>query len=802
MSAMKGITILELAEGVAGEYCGKLLSDFGAEVIKVERPDIGSPTRRMGPFGPTGRDGERSGLFAYLNTNKRSVELELGHTESLLQLLQQADVVIDDHGAGFLDTIGLNPDVIMASRSDLVLCAITGFGQNPPDDRRHAEDLTVFQASGWGFHTPSGADASEPPLKGAGRFQVSYEAGLEAALCVGAALCDRETSGLGRFVDVSAQQVMASRVDYVLGQMVAGDMNVSGDRTAFDLSGPAGIFRCKDGYAYIWMSAPAHWDALRKLLDDPDWMKAFPERWLELECTPERVAQCRQHISRWLAGEEKHAISAKAQRLGLTMAAVQDAADIDRSAQYAHRGFFANVDHPELGRARYPTVPYKFSDTPARIEQPAPLLGQHTAQCLGRDLAARTVAPANPSTAQATPMAPRGGPLAGLRVVELTKVWAGPFVGKLLAFLGAEVIRVESLESLDVTRVYGVDDMNKAPGFMAVNPQKLSVQINMKTQQGIALIRDLLAKSDLVVQNLRPGAVERLGLDYAAAKSANPNIVYLSMGMYGSDGPLANETGYAPLFAALGGVSLLVGHENKPPGGMNVRYADSTFGCAAAYAAVVALLHRRRGGSGQFVDVSAVESMTSMIGDTLMDYALNGTLHECDGNRHTDMAPHGTYPCQDNEWIGIAVRSDAAWQALVRTMERPDLATDARFKTLSGRQANTAALDALIAGWTQQCNATEIATALQTSGVAAAKCQSSMDLIADAHLWTRGFYPDVTDANGDCRPIVGPSWTMSRPASIDSGAPHLGQHNAYVLGEILGLSAAAQDQLTQAKIIR
>ena len=241
----------------------------------------------------------------------------------------------------------------------------------------------------------------------------------------------------------------------------------------------------------------------------------------------------------------------------------------------------------------------------------------------------------------------RGGPLQGVRVVELTKVWAGPYVGKLLAFLGAEVIRIESLGSLDVTRTYGVKDINNAPGFQAVNPQKLSVQIDMKTQQGIGLILDLLRKSDIVVENLRPGAIDRLGLGYDTVKAAKPDIIFVSMGMYGNEGPLSYQTGYAPCFAALGGLSSLVGYEGQPPSGMNVRYADSTFGTAAAYAAIVALMHRRKTGVGQFIDVSAVECMSSMIGDTIMDFALNGTVHECDGNRHPEMAPHGAYPCRD-----------------------------------------------------------------------------------------------------------------------------------------------------------
>lgn len=396
----------------------------------------------------------------------------------------------------------------------------------------------------------------------------------------------------------------------------------------------------------------------------------------------------------------------------------------------------------------------------------------------------------------------RGGPLQGVRVVELTKVWAGPYAGKLLSFLGAEVIRVESEGSLDVTRTYGVADINKAPGFQSVNPQKLSVQIDMKTKEGIDLILDLVSKSDILIENLRPGAVRRLGLGYDKVKAVKSDIIYTSMGMYGSEGPLSYQTGYAPCFAALGGLSSLVGYEGGAPAGMNVRYADSTFGAIAAYASMVALMHRRRTGVGQFVDVSAVESMASMIGDTVMDFSLNGVIRESDGNRHSDMAPHGVYPCSADEWISIAVSCDAAWQALTIAMEQPELAVNSKFCTVEQRQINAHELDRLLSDWTSSREAAELVELLQAHGIAAGKSQSSVDMISDQHLWMRDFYHEVTNSDGTTRPILGPGWKMSRGAAINDGAPRLGEHNSYVFGEILGLSADEQARLAAAGVTR
>lgn len=380
MPALGHFRIVELAEGVAGEYCGKLLADFGAQVVKVERPGTGSPTRALGPFKDDVPGVERSGLFAYLNTNKNSVTIDLETPEgvaALAILLARADAVIDDHAPGWLASVGLDPDGLAARYPALTLCAITPFGQSAPDTRRHATDLTVMQASGWGFHTPSGGDPAQTPLKGAGRFMVSYEAGTEGAMCVAASLYAQQAGARGRFIDISAQEVMASRVDYVLGQMVTGDMDVGEERTRFDLGGPAGILPCRDGFVYIFMSTVAHWQAIRTLIGEPEWAKAYPENWLERGLTPERIAEVRAAITAWLSGEDKDVAADTAQKLGLTLVPVNNASDLPRSPQFQHRGFFAEVTHPVIGAALYPTVPYKLSVTPARIERAAPLLGQH-----------------------------------------------------------------------------------------------------------------------------------------------------------------------------------------------------------------------------------------------------------------------------------------------------------------------------------------------------------------------------------------------------------------------------------------
>lgn len=391
----------------------------------------------------------------------------------------------------------------------------------------------------------------------------------------------------------------------------------------------------------------------------------------------------------------------------------------------------------------------------------------------------------------------RGGPLSGIRVLALTKVWAGPYAGKLLAFLGAEVIKVESMANLDEMRAYGGVDLNSAPYFLSINQEVLSVQANMKSAEGLAYIRQMIAQSDIVLDNLRPGAMERAGLGYEALREIRPDIIQVSIKMYGSEGPLAHQTGYAPSFAALGGLTSLVGYEGETPTGMNIRYGDSTVGTTAAFAALAALLHRERTGEGQFVDVSAVEVMSTMAGDSLFAHGATGVAPSCDGNAHPDMAPHGCYPCANGEWLSIAVADDREWQALCGVLGLDP----ASFPSATSRLEQRHALDVALAAATAGRDASALADDLLRVGVPAFRSQSSLDLVGDDHLWARGFYRIVSDHRNGTRPVLGAGWRMSPgEAAVECGAPLLGEHNDYLYRELLGLSAEELQDLADRKI--
>ncbi|HSS23566.1 MAG TPA: CoA transferase [Mycobacterium sp.] len=775
MSALTGIRVVELAESVAGEYCGKLLADFGAEVIKVEAPGRGSRTRAMAPIVDDGR--ERSALFAYLNTNKQSVELDItaaGDVQRLDKLICSTDAVIEDRATDWSER---HPDV--------VFCSITPFGKGAPPEFENAKSINVFHASGWGYHTPSHADPAQPPLQGPGRFLADYEAGLDAALCVASALFGRLHTGQGEFIDISQHAVLASRADCILGRFITGEVAAEGNRDDYDQQGPAAFFRCADGFVYLYMTSRAHWLGVKALMGHPEWLDAFDDDWLEFSVTPEKVAAFQRGFAAWVRDLAKEAAADQAQRLGVPLVAVNGGAELHQSPQYRHRGFFQDVSHPVLGDAAYPTVPYELSASPAEITSAAPTLGQHTAAVLDR-LDTPHPPPSVKSPQLKPPKNPRGGPLEGVRVVELTKVWAGPYAGKLLALLGAEVIKIETAGNPEEMRAYGGTDINHAPYFLSINPEILSVDLDIKSPEGMARLHELIARSDIIINNLRPGAMERQGLGYEQLTGIKPDIVSVSIKMWGNDGPLGHQTGYAPCFAALAGLASLVGYPGGPPLGMSMRYGDSTVGAAAAYAAVVALLHRELTGAGQFVDVSAVETLTSMIGDCLLEQSLTGQRLGPDGNNHPDMCPHGCYPCSDGSWITVAVATDAEWHRLCEALDARALASDPRYATLRERRQRAEALDADLGRLTRNHDAEQLAHRLRTAGVPASKSATAVDVIGNQQLWDRELYRFVSDHREGQRPILGPSWRMARaPARIARGAPDLGEDTDYVLHEIL-----------------
>lgn len=371
-SALAGLTVIETAERVSGEYAAKLLADLGAEVIKIERPG-GAPTRAMGPF----KDWE-STLFAYLNANKKSVVLDLDQASDralLDRLLGRAHALIDDHDETWCERAGLSHSQVANTHPRLVHTLVTPFGQGAPAEWQKSRPINVIAAGGWAYHSPSETPHDKPPLKGAGRFLSDYEAGIDAALCTLASLLRLRRTGEGQFVDVSEVEVQLNRVDGVLGRMLAGEAEPSEERTAYDMGGPGTSFACRDGHVFLFMTTRHHWKALCELMGNPEWAGDFRKDWLEFDCTPPNVARFRENFTRWIAAQDKHPVTEAAQKAGVAMVPVNTAADLPRHEQFIHRGFFQQAEHPVFGQVAYPRACYRMSATPVSIRSPAPALG-------------------------------------------------------------------------------------------------------------------------------------------------------------------------------------------------------------------------------------------------------------------------------------------------------------------------------------------------------------------------------------------------------------------------------------------
>lgn len=385
--------------------------------------------------------------------------------------------------------------------------------------------------------------------------------------------------------------------------------------------------------------------------------------------------------------------------------------------------------------------------------------------------------------------------LEGVRVLDFTQVWAGPYCTMLMALYGAEVIKVESEKRPDHSRLFSVtlalkyEGRDESPLYNTLNLNKLDITLNLTHPKAADLARQIAKISDVVVENFRPGVMARLGLDYESLSGVNPRLIYLSSSSRGGTGPEWDYAGYAPIFAALGGLSHITGYPDGIPSPISGR-TDLLVGTTALLAILSALIYRTETGKGQYIDLSSSEAITALIGDVFMDYSMNGRDQMRHGNRDAAMAPHNCYRCQgEDKWISIAVSSDREWQALCDAMGKPGWTTDRRFSDAYARKENEVELDRLIGEWTAKLTSSQAIEILQNAGVAATLSMSSEDLFLDEHLRERGAFVDIDHPNMGRQTLIGAPWKLvaDQNARIRR-APLFGEHNSYVFGELLGLT--------------
>ena len=393
-------------------------------------------------------------------------------------------------------------------------------------------------------------------------------------------------------------------------------------------------------------------------------------------------------------------------------------------------------------------------------------------------------------------------PLAGVRVADFSVHAAGPFAGMILASLGADVIKIESAARLDITRrphaMYG-----KPPSsFEQVNASKRSVTLNLKESRALELAYDLVRISDVVLENFRPGVMDRLGLGYPQLREIKPDVIMVSLSSNGQTGPEARYAGYAPMFAALGGLGYLTGYPDGPP--VELRHAmDHTGGMMAAFSAVAALCAHRNHQVGQRADVAVRDIATAFMGHSLMDSAMNQRDAQRLGNRDDAMAPHGVFPCTgDDQWITIAVADDAAWWALKGVMGNPAWADSDDYGDAFLRWQNQDSLESHLSDWTRTHDAFELTDLLQDAGIAAFPSLSADQLMDDPHLAARDAFPIIIDPDRGEQRAVAPPWRFSgTPTDPLRWTPELGQNNQEVFCGLLGMDEIELRALQDARVV-
>lgn len=400
-------------------------------------------------------------------------------------------------------------------------------------------------------------------------------------------------------------------------------------------------------------------------------------------------------------------------------------------------------------------------------------------------------------------------PLKGIRVVNFGWVWAGPVVGQTLGFLGAEVFKVESRARVDLTRnlppfAEGEPSPDRSLSNHACWAGNGSVSLNLKEPEALELVKKLIAESDVVIENFGPGAMERLGLSYDTLKQIKQDIILFSMPATGLYGPLKNVRTYGLSLTSTTGLDSLVGYKGGDPIPVENAFSDPYAGIFGAFAILTALNHRRNTGEGQHVDFSQQEAIMQMVGPAYMDYVFNGRSGGPKGNEHPlgKAAPHGVFPCKgDDRWISIAVATEVEWQSLLKAFGHPEWLKVAEFKTLEQRLAHIDTLHALIGEWTAQFDDRELATLLQSHGVAAAPVLNVADLLNDPHYKARKTFVEVTHPLGFKETIYGAYVKTSGFEAAVRPGPVIGQDNEHVFKDILGLSETQYQELVERKII-
>ncbi len=764
------LRVVEVSSGIAGAYCGWLLQRMGAEIVRAGAQAVAAD----------GAD-QIALALAYYADGKRTAS-----AEGAAEAVAGADLVITDDAARLSAVTGRTVAQSAARQPGTVFGVASVFGMTGPlaDAPAVPLDAQAVASVAWALGEPGRSPLSIPP----GVLECQAGAHLAAA-CLMARLAGAGPEG-GRIVDIALTDVLASYVAVNCRFYIHHGMRWHrAGRRASDSGGayPFVILPCADGAVCLSGRTRAEWERFVEAIGAPAW--AREPRYQKLRAMgqhyPEEVDAL---IAPWLGAHTKAEIEAIADRFRLTIAPLRDLADVVATPQLAQRDFLQRWSiggRTLLG----PGLPFRAAQ--ARGTSQGPNLAQ--------ELLAHAAPHARPA---------EHSPLSGLRVLDLGWVWSAPQVGSVLAQFGAEVIKVEHGQRPDNSRLSGAiirdgrriegQTTDMSPMFHQINKGKLGVTLNLKDAAGVDLLKRLAAISDVVLENMSAGTLERTGIGYDALAAVNPRLIMVAMSGAGQFGPLSDMRTYAPTMSSFVGLESLVGYGSEPPtGALNFAIGDPNAAVHALAALFAALERREATGLGCYIDLSQTEALFATLTPYVLQAQAQGHQPPPAGNAHPAMAPHGLFPAEgEDRWLSIAVRDDRDWAAMSALASAEPWARDIRFSEAAGRLASRETLDGLLAAWTATQDRDRLVAGLRAAGVPASPVNDIDALWADPQLAARSM-ADIVELPGlGQEALFRAPWNVSGfGVSLGTRGPVMGEHNDRVLRGTLGLAADEFDRL-------
>ena len=791
--------VVDLSEGIAGAYCTKILADAGADVIMIEPPS-GSPLRRRSASGQATDPTYGGVLFQFLSSSKQSAVVDLESVESLRRierLLSSSDAIVWSEESSLCRDSRLSVERLRALAPQATVLALSGYGLDGPWMGRPSNEFIWQSLSGSAWS--HGSSDGTPIMIGGSHGD--YSLGTLGALGILLARFRDGGSGRGELVEVAGLEVL--QLTHNLFPITFVDTAGRPNRP-FRTDPIPGIHRTKDGWVGLWVTTGQQWLDFCTMTERFDWLEDASLGLMDNRAA--RHDELLPAIDAWAAQRTTDEIVDFASLLRIPVAPIGTGRSLPTFDQFVERQQF--VANPRSGFTQ-PDVWYQSSGAQRRPFEPSPGIGEHT------NALTTEVGGAKPPMAPALIAAEGALPFEGLRIVDMTSFWAGPIISHVFAMLGADVIHVESVKRPDGIRMATTIPMSEpgwwemSPFFNATNTCKRGLTLDLHSARGRELLQELIAMSDVVVENFSPRVMDQLGLTYERLTTIRPDIIMVRAPAFGTSGPWKDRVGYAPTIDQAGGLSWVTGEPDQAPQMVGAA-SDALGGLHGSLALLFALEHRRRTGVGALVESPQIGTALQFTAEQVAEYSANGILLERVGNRSWVHAPQGVYRSADrkgtfpgvadDDWLALTIERDEQWRALCSVVD--GLSNDVHLD-YEGRSAAHDRIDAAIAAWCQDQDAEAAATKLTTLGIPAARVVPPHELANIEPLTARAFYEIVE------KPVAGSMRVPAFPVRLEHGparwhrtpAPRLGEHNRAILEGIIGLTSDEVDALEAEQVI-